>query len=155
MNATRFSIQLANSFVGLGNQLYVGLGGAVFIRTYSLSSRVYQWNPSTRYTYTVAGMGIGSSGTKSQNLVVTKGGATRYMFNKTDGTVTKYAYGVKPQKTRSPTHAPGTSKRGPALVRKRAVQAEDIRPDVPANMGKSAFDESIKDFERCMVNVHP
>lgn len=123
--------------MGVGNQLYVGFGGAVFIRTYSLSVRVVQWNPSTRFTYTVAGMGVSSSGTRGQNLVVTKAGSTRYMFNKTDGTITKYAYGVKTQKTRSPTAVPGTTKRQ-GLVKKRAVEASDIGADVPATMGKRA-----------------
>lgn len=88
-------------------------------------------------------MGVTSSGTRGQNLVVTKGGSTRYMFNKTDGTVTKYAFGAKTQKTRSPTHVPGTSmwdknKKRQALVRKRAVEATDIGADVPATMGTSA-----------------
>jgi hypothetical protein len=119
--------------VGAGNQLYVGFGGAAFIRTYSYSARIVQWNPSTRFTYTVAGVGAGSSRTRGQNLVMTKGGTTEYIFNKTSGTVTKISSG-KTQKTRAPTSAPGVRRK--ALVQKRAVEAEDIGADVPATMGK-------------------
>lgn len=87
----------------------MGLGGAVFIRSYSLSVRVATISRPTRFTYTVAGMGVTSSGTKGQNLVVTKGGRTEFIWNKTDGTLTQIS-SAKPQKTRAPTHVPGTSK---------------------------------------------
>ena len=135
INATRFSIQLVNAFAGLGNQLYIGFGGAVFIRTYSLSQRRVQWNPSTRWTYTIAGTGVSSSNTRAQNLVVTKGGITRYMFNKTDGTVTKIV-SARIQRTPSPTSSVHGVKRR-AVFQKRAVEAADINADVSPTMGKS------------------
>lgn len=135
INATRFSLQLINVFVGAGNQLYVGFGGAAFIRTYSLSRRRIQYNPSTPFTYTIAGMGVGSKQTRSQNLVVFKNGWTQYIFNKTEGTVTKTVV-AKRQKTPSPTKAPGARRR--ALSQKRKVQASDIRPDMAPSMGESA-----------------
>jgi hypothetical protein len=116
INNTRISYQVANSFFGFGNQAFVGMGGAAFIRSYSVSTRVVTISRPTRFTYTVAGMGIPSSGTRGQNLVLTKGGATEFIWNKTDGTVTKIST-PKPQKTRAPTNAPGTSKSG---GRKRA-----------------------------------
>lgn len=131
LNATRFSLQLVNVFLGAGNQLFMGFGGVAFIRTYSLSVRFRQFNPSTPYTYTVAGVGVRSSGTKSQNLILFKGGTTRYIFNKTSRTVTKIST-PKAQKTPSPTSSSGRRK----LVQKRAVEAEDIRK-LPAAMGKS------------------
>jgi len=108
INITRYSYQIVNSFFGFGNQAFVGLGGAVFIRSYSLSVRVTTISRPTRFTYTVAGMGVTSSGTKGQNLVLTKGGRTEFIWNKTDGTVTKIST-AKTQKTRAPTFTPGTS----------------------------------------------
>jgi len=109
----------------------------VFIRTYSYSARRVQYNPLTRYTYTVAGMGVGSAGTRGQNLVVTKGGITRYIFNKTSGTVTKLL-SAKVQNTASPTTMDGGKfSRRKALVQKRAVALEDIDADVSTTMGKS------------------
>lgn len=111
INNTRFSYQIVNSFFGYGNQAFVGLGGAVFIRCYSVSVRVATISRPTRFTYTVAGMGVTSSGTRGQNIVLTKGGSTEYIWNKTDGTVTKRST-AKTQKTRAPTNAPGTSKWG-------------------------------------------
>jgi hypothetical protein len=111
INNTRFSFQVANSFFGFGNQAFVGMGGAAFIRSYSVSTRVVTISRPTRFTYTVAGMGVPSSGTRGQNLVLTKGGRTEFIWNKTDGTVTKIST-PKPQKTRAPTNAPGTSKSG-------------------------------------------
>lgn len=136
INATRFSLQLANAFVGAGNQLYIGFGGAAFIRTYSLSRRRLQYNPSTPFTYTIAGMGVGSKQTRGQNLVVFKNGWTQYIFNKTEGSVTKVVQ-EKRQKTPSPTKVPGARRR--ALSQKRKVQASDIRPDIAPSMGKTAL----------------
>ena len=117
INNTRFSFQIVNSFFGFGNQAFVGLGGAVFIRSYSVSVRVATISRPTRFTYTIAGMGVTSSGTRGQNLVLTKGGSTEFIWNKTDGTVTKIST-AKPQKTRAPTFMPGTSKHD----KKRSVQ---------------------------------
>jgi hypothetical protein len=102
-----------------------------------LSQRRVQWNPSTRWTYTIAGTGVSGSNTKAQNYVVTKGGYTRYMFNKTDGTVTKLVL-PRIQSTPSPTSSVqkhGVKRR--AVVQKRAVEAEDINADVSPTMGKS------------------
>ncbi len=118
----------------------MGFGGVAFIRTYSLSVRFRQFNPSTPYTYTVAGVGVRSSGTKSQNLVLFKDGTTRYIFNKTSRTVTKI-HTPKAQKTPSPTSSSGSGRR--KLVQKRAVEAEDIRK-LPAAMGKSPHCHAIK-----------
>ena len=107
----------------------------MFIRSYSLSVRVLQFNPSTPFTYTIAGAGVSSSGTRGQNLVLTKGGTTRYIFNKTSGEVTKLVL-PKVQWTPGPTSVGGSPKRK-ALVQRRAVEAKDIGADVPASMGKS------------------
>lgn len=119
INITRYSYQVVNAFFGFGNQFFLGLGGAVFIRSYSLSVRVKTISRPTRFTYTVAGMGVTSSGAKGQNIVLTKGGRTEYIWDKKDGTVTKISSG-KTQKTLAPTKAPGTKKgrQRKALARK-------------------------------------
>ncbi len=102
INNTRFSLQLAASFFGVGNQAFVGLGGAVFIRSYSNSRRKYGYVWPTTFTYTVAGTGVSSSGVKGQSLVMTKGGVTRYVYNKTTKSITQISSPRAP-KTASPT----------------------------------------------------
>jgi len=62
-------------------------------------------------------------------MVLFKGGATRYIFNKTSRTVTKISASQAP-KTPSPTFG-----RQRELVQRRAVKAEDIN-NVSTTMGK-------------------
>ena len=102
INNTRFSLQLCNSFFGFGNQAFVGLGGAAFVRSYSNSRRLVTFGWPTVFTYTVAGTGVSSSGTKGQTIVVTKGGVTRYVYNKTTKSATQISTPHK-QRTASPT----------------------------------------------------
>ena len=131
INNTRISIQLVNCFFGFGNQAFVGLGGAAFVRSYSQSSRKVNFGWPTTFTITVGGNGVTSSGTKGQNLVITKGGVTRFIFNKTSKTVTKLSR-PKTQFTASPTTLGGGkwSRKMSAVGARRQVQAADT-----ANMG--------------------
>jgi len=72
INTTRYGAQLASSFYGVGNQIWVGAGGAVFIRCFTATRRGWGIN-STPFTYTVAGTGV--TRTQGQrNIVVTKNG---------------------------------------------------------------------------------
>ena len=134
INITRFSFQLVNCFFGFGNQFFVGLGGAVFIRSYSYSNRKVNFARPTIFTYTVAGTGTSSSGTKGQNLVMTKGGVTRYVFNKTTKSVTQIS-AAKRQRTASPT-AVGrrTRRKAGAVGTRRKVQASDVA-DMDTTLG--------------------
>lgn len=124
INCTRFSFQVANSFFGVGNQVFVGFGGAAFIRSYSYSARIVDYKYPTVFTYTVGGTGIRSSGTRGQNLVVTKGGVTRYIYNKTTHSVTQIS-SAHAQWTASPTSPGGGkfSRRKAVVQKKRVVQA--------------------------------
>ena len=89
----------------------------------------YAW--PTTFTYTIAGTGIRSSGTKGQTIVVTKGGVTRYIYNKTTTSVTQIS-SPKIQKTASPTSLGGGKfRRRKASTTTLAglrhkVQAEDV-----------------------------
>jgi hypothetical protein len=72
VNTTRYAAQLVNSFHGVGNQIWVGAGGAAFIRCYTTTRRGWGFS-STPFLYTVAGTGI--TRTQGQrNIVVTKAG---------------------------------------------------------------------------------
>lgn len=73
MNHTRKSFQVVNAFTGAGGQAFVGLGAAVFIRSYSYSQRLRNFNTNPN-TYTVGGMG--TRRTRGQNLFISKKGAT-------------------------------------------------------------------------------
>lgn len=73
VNHTTMSYSVVQAFAGVGSQVYVGLGGAVFIRTYSYSGRLKSWNTSP-YTYTVAGMG--TKLTQGQNIFIRNKGLT-------------------------------------------------------------------------------
>ena len=81
VNTTRFAAQVANAFYGVGNQIWVGAGGAAFIRCYTTTRRLSGVS-STRFLYTVAGTGI----TRLQgqrNIVVTKNGQYLLPFQPT------------------------------------------------------------------------
>lgn len=121
INVTRFCYQVVNSFFGFGNQAFVGLGGAAFVRSYSLSVRDATISRPTGFTYTVAGMGVTSSGTKGQNLILTKSGRTEWSYNKTDGMWT-WITRTKEQKTRAPTYTPGTASKWDKKKQRRSVQ---------------------------------
>lgn len=73
VNHTRYGYTLVNAFTGAGGQAFVGLGAAVFIRTYSYSQRLSNWNTNPN-TYTVAGMGTRK--TRGQNIFISKKGFT-------------------------------------------------------------------------------
>lgn len=73
VNSTRSTYALVNAFRGVGSQIFIGLGGAVFIRSHTYAARMWNWNTSP-YTYTVAGMGTRL--TRGQNIFLSKKGLT-------------------------------------------------------------------------------
>ena len=72
VNNSRWSIQYINAFIGSGSQVWIGAGGAVFLRNYLFNQRNISFS-TTNFTYTVAGTGVRNKNA-SKDIVVTSEG---------------------------------------------------------------------------------
>lgn len=77
----RWQFQLIYGQQGIGNQIYIGAGGAIFINTYSYYKRLRYWT-NWKYTYTLGGYGTKKTYYPKSTIKMTKDKVTVEYYDK-------------------------------------------------------------------------
>jgi hypothetical protein len=103
----RLNFQLLYAQTGLGNQVYIGAGGAIFINTYTNYKRLKYWT-NWRYVYTVGGLGYKNKNYKKETIKMTKDKVTVDYYDK-EKNMWQYKVYTSPSMSPYPAPAPGPS----------------------------------------------
>ncbi len=112
----RWQFQLIYGFTGLGSQIYIGAGGAIFINTYSYYKRLKYWT-NTDYSYTIGGLGYEVKNRQYSLIKLTKNKITVEYYDKK---LDEWKYEVKEKgayPSPSPYSTPAPVTPAPALTR--------------------------------------